>query len=33
MKKTHIPMMLQFYNSKNSGYEKILGFLARSDRK
>ena len=33
MKKKHIPMMLQFYNSKNRGYEEILGFLARSERK
>jgi acetyl esterase/lipase len=33
MKKKHIPMMLQFYNSKNRGYEEILGFLIRSERK
>jgi len=33
MKKKHIPMMLQFYNSKNRGYKEILGFLARSERK
>ena len=33
MKKKHIPMMLQFYNSKNRGYEEILGFLSRSERK
>jgi acetyl esterase/lipase len=33
MKKKHIPMMLQFYNSKNRGYEEILEFLTRSDRK
>jgi acetyl esterase/lipase len=31
MKKKHIPMMLQFYNSKNKGYEDILRFLARSE--
>lgn len=33
MKKKHIPMMLQFYNSKNRGYEEILRFLTRSERK
>jgi acetyl esterase/lipase len=33
MKKKHIPMMLQFYNSKNRGYEEILEFLIRSERK
>jgi acetyl esterase/lipase len=33
MKKKHIPMMLQFYNSENRGYEEILRFLSRSDRK
>jgi acetyl esterase/lipase len=32
MKKKHVPMMLQFYNSKNRGYEEILGFLIRSER-
>jgi hypothetical protein len=25
--------MLQFYNSKNRGYEEILEFLIRSERK
>lgn len=33
MKKKHIPMMLQFYNSKNKGYEEVLRFLTRSERK
>jgi len=33
MKKKHIPMMLQFYNSENRGYEEILRFLSRSERK
>jgi acetyl esterase/lipase len=33
MKKKHIPMMLQFYNSENSGYGEILTFLSRSDSK
>lgn len=32
-KKKHIPMILQFYNSKNTAYNDILGFLTRSDRK
>jgi acetyl esterase/lipase len=33
MKKKHIPMMLQFYNSDNRGYEEVLKFLSRSERK
>ncbi|HEX6892584.1 MAG TPA: alpha/beta hydrolase [Chryseolinea sp.] len=33
MKKKHIPMMLQFYNSKNRGYDEILRFLTRSERR
>ena len=33
MKKKHIPMMLQFYNSENRGYDDILKFLTRSERK
>jgi len=27
MKKKHIPMMLQFYNSDNSGYKEIIDFM------
>jgi len=29
MKKKHIPMMLQFYKSRNKGYQEIITFISQ----